>query len=205
VHVTERQKLNEVLKAEKEHLVNRKRRIEKILERQQNAALGRTAVGAASEGDDAFATSGNVSSFASQAKRDFQDPRSFSKDINGNFVKQSATQNRRQQRMNIGANHNNQSSDDSFHQMRDTLVQNADRTYKTHKPVDEDQEQLLFEGVSREGEGRRKYLQERGKMMPQERFNEPQTAAQEVGWFATNRNPYTKFDSNAFNRRKYRV
>jgi hypothetical protein len=42
--------------------------------------------------------------------------------------------------------------------------------------------ELMYVGVSHDGQGRRAYLQARGKIMPQDRLVQPLTAAAVVGW-----------------------
>jgi hypothetical protein len=43
---------------------------------------------------------------------------------------------------------------------------------------------VLYEGISKEGSGRRAYLQKKAAEPPNERCTFPQTSAQEVGWLA---------------------
>eukprot|EP00668_Euglena_longa_P041565 GGOE01054715.1.p3 GENE.GGOE01054715.1~~GGOE01054715.1.p3 ORF type:complete len:108 (+),score=9.41 GGOE01054715.1:101-424(+) len=52
------------------------------------------------------------------------------------------------------------------------------------RAVPDPERSLLYDGVSRDGMGRSQYLKERAKRSPTERWRNPVTSAQAVGWDA---------------------
>merc|ERR1719440_1830953 len=46
----------------------------------------------------------------------------------------------------------------------------------------DDPQELLYSGVTQEGEGRFGYLKSRKALFPQEKLEQPETSFQEIGW-----------------------
>jgi hypothetical protein len=65
----------------------------------------------------------------------------------------------------------------------DIIKRVMEREKERHQRAESSPERkLLYDGVSKDGMGRKAYLKERLKLPPQQRFGNPTTASQVVGW-----------------------
>lgn len=139
-----------------------------------------------------------VDQFLSKTQSEFQDPRKFLKDERGNFIvgKKRST-------VASGGIKTNLTYDKSLKKMCKSILNVSSPDYKTLKNVNEDTQEIIYMGISKDGLGRKGFLRERSKLFPQDKFNEPITSAQEVGWYSIQTNPYNKFETLDHHRRKH--
>eukprot|EP00667_Euglena_gracilis_P027864 EG_transcript_34922 len=77
---------------------------------------------------------------------------------------------------------------------------NTEKQKKHQQAIDRQspKQKILYEGISKEGAGRKAYLDHQHAIPPTMKSSYPQTAAQEIGWLAEN----TKyFESNEYGHR----